>query len=230
MKLSGDERLPVAPPRAWAALNDPAVLKQAIPGCEAVTPLGDDRFELALAVAIGPVKARFTGELRLVDVDAPHGATLQVEARSPAGHGKGTAQVRLSADDDDPGATRLHYDATGQVGGKLAQVGSRLVDMAAAQLATQFFERLTAALGGPGEPGSRPGGDPADGSGAEPQAAAPSQEPTHAPTITPARASMPAPASSVLARLAAWLRARLRRAAPNDGTLRPSSTLPHADP
>ncbi len=145
MQLTGQQLLPLSQDRAWAALNDIALLQTALPGCESITPAGEQAFDVLMAVSIGPVKARFKGRLQLSDLDPPRGYRLGFEGSGgPAGHGKGQARVTLEA--LSAHETRLSYDASASVGGKLAQIGSRLVDAAAHKLAQDFFERFVAAL------------------------------------------------------------------------------------
>jgi uncharacterized protein len=145
MNLTGQQTLTVSQADAWAALNDTAMLQAAVPGCEAITATGDNTFDVLMAVSIGPVKAKFKGKLQLADLDPPQGYRLSFEGSGgAAGHGKGQALVALrplSANE-----TQLSYDVTASVGGKLAQIGSRLVDMAAQKLAEDFFARFQAAL------------------------------------------------------------------------------------
>lgn len=139
MDIQGEELLPFAPPQVWQALNDPGVLKDAIPGCEALERLEDD-YRVTLMAAVGPVKARFNGKLALHNVEPLRGYTLQFEGTGGiAGFGKGMADVSIEAAE---GGTRLCYGATAQVGGRLAQVGSRLVDGVARRMAAEFFSRL----------------------------------------------------------------------------------------
>lgn len=146
MKLSGQQTLPVAQALAWAALNDVALLQAAVPGCEALTPAAEpDTYDVLIAVAVGPVKAKFKGRLQLSDLQPPSSYRLAFDGSGgAAGHGKGRADVRLEA----LGAaeTLLSYDVEASVGGRLAQVGSRLVDLAAQKLAEDFFARFRAAL------------------------------------------------------------------------------------
>lgn len=145
MQLASQQLLPVAQEAAWAALNDIELLRQAIPGCESMTATGEHRYELVVATAIGPVKARFKSKLALLDVQAPQSYTMQFDGQGgAAGHGKGVAKVRLEPADG--GTTVLHYTVTAQVGGKLAQVGSRLVDIAAQKLAKDFFANFEQAI------------------------------------------------------------------------------------
>jgi carbon monoxide dehydrogenase subunit G len=146
MELTSQQALPVSQSQAWEALNDTAMLQAAIPGCESITPGAEpNHYEVAIMAAIGPVKARFKGKLRLEDLQPPTSYTLYFEGQGgQAGHGKGQAAVRLEP--NGPGETVLHYTATASVGGKIAQIGSRLVDMAAQKMATDFFSNFTAAL------------------------------------------------------------------------------------
>ena len=180
MNLTGRQPLPVSQAQAWAALNDTAMLQAAVPGCEAITPAGENAFELLMAVSIGPVKAKFKGRLTLSDLQPPSSYQIAFEGSGgAAGHGKGQAQVRLEA--VSPGATLLHYTVTASVGGKLAQIGSRLVDMAAQKMAEDFFARFQAAL-------------------------IERHPPAAAQADTPATPAPKAPRSSPLQRLRAWLR------------------------
>jgi carbon monoxide dehydrogenase subunit G len=145
MELNHQHTLPVDQASAWAALNDTALLQTCIPGCESITPSGTDCYDVALMASVGPVKARFKGRLRLADQRPPEAYTLQFEVQGgAAGHGKGTAQVRLEPAGE--GETVLHYEVQATVGGKLAQIGSRLVDMAARKIAADFFKNFTLRL------------------------------------------------------------------------------------
>lgn len=145
MELASQQQLPVTQPQAWEALNDIDLLRQAIPGCESIAATGENTFDLLLAAAIGPVKAKFKGRLELLDVDAPTAYTMQFNGQGgAAGFGKGSARVKLSPADD--GTTLLEYSVNAQVGGKIAQVGSRLVEMAAQKMAQEFFENFRTAL------------------------------------------------------------------------------------
>lgn len=145
MQLSSDQILPATQAQAWAALNDPAVLQQCIPGCESITALDGNQYQLAMTAAIGPVRAKFTGKMRLEDIRAPDSYTIHFEGQGgAAGHGKGSARVVLAP--VDARQTRLSYTVEAQVGGKIAQVGSRLVDMAAQKLANDFFAAFAARL------------------------------------------------------------------------------------
>lgn len=145
MQLSGEQNLPVSQAQAWAALNDIELLKASIAGCESLTPIAENEYEALVAVSIGPVKARFKGKLKLSDLNPPQSYQIAFEgAGGVAGHGKGTAQVRLEA--LGPAETLLHYTVVASVGGKIAQIGSRLVDLAAQKMAGDFFTAFNAAL------------------------------------------------------------------------------------
>jgi uncharacterized protein len=160
MELTDRQTLPVPQDEAWAALNDTDLLARCIPGCESITPNADGGYDVAITAAVGPVKAKFKGKLRLADVNPPNSYTLHFDAQGgAAGHGKGSAEVKLEPAGADE--TVLLYAAKASVGGKLAQVGSRLVDMAAQKMARDFFERFGAELaakhppaGGPEGPGA----------------------------------------------------------------------------
>ncbi len=147
MNLQGERVIPATPETTWAALNDPATLQACITGCESLERVGDDEYLATIAMRIGPVNARFKGRLQLQNVVAPSSYTIAFDGQGgAAGFGKGSADVRLSPDAD---GTRLTYAAKAQIGGKLAQVGSRLIDGAAAKITDDFFtafeSRLSAA-------------------------------------------------------------------------------------
>ena len=138
MELKGERLIPAPIDQTWAALNDPDVLKDCVIGCDTLEGNGDDGFLAQMAVKIGPVSARFKGSMKLTDVNPPTGYTIHFEGQGGmAGHGKGSADVTLAPTDD--GQTRLAYVARAQVGGKIAQIGSRLVDAAAGKIAEEFF-------------------------------------------------------------------------------------------
>jgi uncharacterized protein len=147
MDMSGSRTVPADIETTWRALNDPEVLKACIAGCESVERVSDNEYRLAMTARVGPVSARFTGRIVLADIVAPTSYTLSFEGQGgAAGFAKGEARVALA--DNNPG-TRIDYQAKAQVGGKLAQIGSRLVDGAAAKVADDFFARFADRLGGP---------------------------------------------------------------------------------
>ncbi|MFX1684985.1 CoxG family protein [Paraburkholderia sp. A1RO-5L] len=162
MELSESHTLPVPQQHAWEALNDTAILKVCIPGCESIDADGENAYAVALTAAIGPVKARFKGRMQLADIEAPRSYTIQFEGQGgAAGFGKGDARVTLEPAGED--ATTLSYTASAQVGGKLAQIGSRLVDGAARKIAAEFFKRFTEQLG----QGAQAGGAQSDEAAAQ---------------------------------------------------------------
>ncbi|MGF6939269.1 carbon monoxide dehydrogenase subunit G [Paraburkholderia sp. UCT70] len=147
MELSETHTLPVAQQQTWDALNDTEILRACIPGCESIDPDGKNAYLVTLSAAVGPVKARFKGRMQLTDIDAPNTYTIVFEGQGgAAGFAKGNTHVTLEADGD--AATKLSYTANAQVGGKLAQIGSRLVDGAARKIAGEFFKRFGAQLSG----------------------------------------------------------------------------------
>jgi hypothetical protein len=146
MKLSGEKILPLPQAKVWAALNDPEVLRQSIPGCESFEAISGDSYRATVAAKIGPVQARFQGTARLSNMDPPNGYTLSGEGSGgAAGSAKGSAHVRL---EPAPGGTKLSWTADAQISGKLAQIGSRLIDSSVNMMATQFFNRFEQHLAG----------------------------------------------------------------------------------
>ena len=160
MELTGEQILPLPRERVWAALNDPEILKASVPGCESFERVEDNQFQMVMAATVGPIKARFKGKMVLTDLQPPQSYSLTFEGSGgAAGFGKGGAHVDLVSESS--GATRLVYRSHAQVGGRLAQVGGRLIDGVARKMAEEFFGRFTAALVGPIEAGA---GDPVSGS------------------------------------------------------------------
>ncbi|MGE0315414.1 MAG: CoxG family protein [Lautropia sp.] len=150
MELTGQQLLPLPRDRVWSALLDPVTLRAAIPGCEFVTDEGEGVFAVGVLAAVGPVKARFKGRMRQQDLQPPQRYTLSFEGDGGmAGFAKGSAEVELTEEGDDRAQTRLTYRAQAQIGGRLAQIGARLVDATAARMSTQFFERLTQTIVAP---------------------------------------------------------------------------------
>ena len=145
MELQGERTIPAPRERTWTALNDPQILKACITGCESLEREGENGLLALVAVRVGPVSARFKGKLQLSDLVPPVSYTIHFDGQGGvAGFGKGSADVKLS--DAGPGRTTLAYVARAQVGGKLAQIGSRLVDAAAAKIAEDFFKAFEAQL------------------------------------------------------------------------------------
>lgn len=144
MEMQNSRLLPATRAAVWEALNDTQILRNCIAGCERLEQVEMNRFTMVVTVAIGPVKARFCGHLRLADLDPPRSYRLEFNGQGGvAGFGKGHATVVLS---DAETGTTLEYSVNAQVGGKLAQVGSRLVDTAARKLAADFFDRFERAV------------------------------------------------------------------------------------
>ncbi len=147
MDMTGERRIPAPRQKVWDALNDPAVLKACIPGCESLEKTGDTDLKATAAVKIGPIAARFTGKVQLIDLNPPTSYRIQGEGQGGvAGFAKGGADVRLA---DDGLGTLLSYDVKAQVGGKIAQLGARLIDATSKQMADMFFDRFTAMVSEP---------------------------------------------------------------------------------
>ena len=135
--IEGEERIAAPVDTVWAALNDVEVLKQCIPGCESLDKTSDTEMTAVVTLKIGPIKAKFNGAVELTNLNPPNGYTIQGEGKGGiAGFAKGGADVSLEADGD---ATILRYQAKADVGGKIAQLGSRLIDSTSKKLAGQFF-------------------------------------------------------------------------------------------
>ncbi len=144
MELQGERLIPASVPATWAALNDPEVLKACIAGCESVERTGDDAYTAVVALKVGPVSARFKGNLQMTNVQAPNGYTINFDGQGGvAGFGKGSADVALTAQGEQ---TLLKYNAKATVGGKMAQIGSRLIDATAAKITEDFFTAFEAHL------------------------------------------------------------------------------------
>ena len=144
MDLTGEYRINAPRETVWDALNDPEILKQCIDGCEELNKDSDTEFSARVTAKVGPVRAKFAGKVTLSNIDAPNGYTINGEGQGGvAGFGKGSAEVALT---DDGTGTVLKYTAKASVGGKLAQLGSRLVDATAAKLADEFFTAFAAHL------------------------------------------------------------------------------------
>jgi hypothetical protein len=144
MELSGEARIAAPRAKVWAALNDPALLARAIEGCESLEPAGENRFEGVVAARVGPVRAKFGGVVELSNLDPPNGYTLSGEGKGgAAGFARGAADIRLE-DAEDGAATRLTWTARATVGGKLAQLGARLIEGAAKAQAEKFFTAFKA--------------------------------------------------------------------------------------
>ena len=144
MEISGEQRIALSQQRVWEALNDPAILKACIAGCESIERVSDNEYKVAMTAAIGPVKAKFSGKLLLADLNPPNSYSLAFEGSGgAAGFGKGAAQVSLAPDGS---GTLLTYKAKASVGGKLAQIGSRLIDGVAKKMSDDFFAKFNATV------------------------------------------------------------------------------------
>jgi carbon monoxide dehydrogenase subunit G len=144
MTMTGEVLLPASREQVWAKLNDPQVLKACIPGCEQLDMTSPTEFQAVATVKVGPVKARWKGKVRLSDLDPPNSYRISGEGEGGvAGFAKGGAKVSLAEQD---GGTRLSYDVEAQIGGKLAQLGQRLIKSAAKKTADDFFENFAAAV------------------------------------------------------------------------------------
>jgi uncharacterized protein len=144
MEMTGEFRIPAPRQRVWEGLNDPEVLKQCIPGCQTLEKVSDTEFNGRVIASVGPVRATFGGKVTLSDLDPPQGYTISGEGSGGvAGFARGGAKVNLT---EDGAATLLTYAVQAQVGGKLAQVGSRLIDGVARKMANDFFGHFAAAM------------------------------------------------------------------------------------
>ena len=152
MEMHGERRIPAPRQAVWEGLNDPETLKICIPGCETIEKVSDTEFTAKVVARVGPVKATFSGKVTLSDLNPPQGYTISGEGQGGvAGFAKGGAKVNLEEED---GETVLRYDVQSQVGGKLAQIGSRLIDATARKLADEFFGKFVAAMSPEGAPQS----------------------------------------------------------------------------
>jgi carbon monoxide dehydrogenase subunit G len=146
MEMSGEYKIPAPREKVWAALNDPVVLKASIPGCQELVKVSDTEMTAKVLARVGPVKATFNGHVTLSNIDPPNGYTITGEGKGGvAGFAKGGADVHLT---EANGETVLKYTAKAQVGGKLAQIGARLIDASAKQMADEFFGAFAAKVSG----------------------------------------------------------------------------------
>lgn len=196
MDMTGEYRIEAPRGKVWEALNDPEILKQCIPGCEEIEKTSDTEFTAKVMAKVGPVKARFTGAVTLSDLDPPNGYTISGEGKGgAAGHAKGGAKVALTDGEPNGGTpvTILSYTANAQVGGKLAQIGSRLVQGTAKKMADDFFAKFSEVVS---DGAARPAGatdddtipardEAAAAASATPVRPAQSPEPVVAPNVLP---------------------------------------------
>ncbi len=140
MELQGESRIAAPREAVWIALNDPEILRQCIPGCEAIEQVGENQLAATVVSRIGPIKARFSGKVTLSDFDPPSAYTIAGEGNGGvAGVVQGRARVRLAEED---GQTLLHYDTEAQINGKIAQIGARMIDLFVKKMAAEFFSRF----------------------------------------------------------------------------------------
>jgi uncharacterized protein len=199
MTMTGEVNLPAERPKVWALLNDPEVLKSSIPGCESLEKTGDNGFAAVVKTKIGPVSATFKGKVELTDIVPLVGYTIKGEGEGGvAGFAKGGAKVRLA---DAPGGTLLSYDVEANVGGKIAQLGSRLIDGVAKNMADKFFTSFAAiaASSGAQSGASEPATQSSGAAIAEPAARpiAPAASAAESPTVARSAPSAPPPTSAV---------------------------------
>ncbi len=161
MDMSGERRIPATRERVWEALNDPEILRLSIPGCQEIEKVSETEITAKVTTKIGPMSAKFSGKVELSDIDPPNGYTLSGEGQGGvAGFAKGSAKVRLQ---DDGGETLLKYDVNATVGGKMAQLGTRLIDTTTRKLTDQFFENFANAVVTPAEAPAEAAPAPAGG-------------------------------------------------------------------
>jgi len=145
MQMNDTQRIPASKAMVWAALNDPDILRRCIHGCQTLEMASPSEMTATVVLRVGPVKATFSGKVTLTDIEAPNSYRIIGEgAGGVAGFAKGGATVRL--EEESPGVTILHYEADAQIGGKLAQLGSRLIDSTSRKLAANFFESFAAVV------------------------------------------------------------------------------------
>ncbi len=184
MEMTGEYTIPAPRERVWQALNDPETLKRAIPGCREIEKVTDTEFTAKVVAKVGPVSATFGGKVNLTDLDPPKAYTISGEGTGGvAGFARGSAKVRL--DDEGAESTRLHYEVQAHVGGKLAQIGSRLIDATSRKMADDFFGRFVEALSPPA------GGNGAAASKAAAAPAPPTPEPQAVPSTAPQPPGLP---------------------------------------
>ena len=148
MDMNGSERIEAPIGIVWTGLNDPEILRQAIPGCENLEKTSETTMAAKVVLKVGPIKAKFDGAVELQNLNPPHSYTIAGEGKGGiAGFAKGSADVALA--EDGPDATILTYTVKAEVGGKIAQLGSRLIDSTSKKLAGEFFSRFSALVGNP---------------------------------------------------------------------------------
>lgn len=205
MDLSGERKIQASRETVFAALNDPDILRQAIPGCESLEKTADNAFDAVVTLKIGPVKANFKGAVTLDDLNPPAGYTLAGEGKGgAAGFASGKAEVKLEEEAD---GTLLKYDVHANLGGKIAQLGSRLVQGTANKLSAEFFSKFAALVeGDTAAAGTGPAGPSPEAAPIQPAAADSAAAVTPAPSVTaeeatkaasqPAASSAPSPSAA----------------------------------
>ena len=185
MDMTGEYRIPAPRETVWRALNDPEVLKRSIPGCEDLQKTSDTEMTAKVAAKVGPVSAKFSGKVTLSDINPPVSYKISGEGQGGvAGFAKGGAEVKL---EEEGAETVLRYKATAQVGGKLAQIGSRLIDSTAKKMADQFFGKFVQEVSAAQPAAAAPAAEAAPA--AAPAAAAPKPAPSPVPSAQPAQPS-----------------------------------------
>jgi carbon monoxide dehydrogenase subunit G len=187
MKVNGDAVLHAPPATVFAALNDPAVLARTIPGCSSLTPLGDDRYAMAVTAGVASVKGTYEGQVQLSDQRPPHGFTLRAKGSGSAGTVDTTVRVALA--EVDGGSTRLEYDVDAVVGGMVGGVGQRMLTGVARKMAGQFFAAVDGELTGAVVAGAPAAPDTTTATATVAPVAAPAPAPAHA--ATPATVGVP---------------------------------------
>ena len=160
MQMNDVQSVPASKDKVWAALNDPDILRRCIPGCQTLEMISPTEMTATVVVKLGPVKATFAGKVSLSDLDPPNGYRISGEGSGGvAGFAKGGASVKLESPSED--VTNLAYQVDAQIGGKLAQLGGRLIDSTAKKLAGEFFQNFAVALSPPEAPAETPAPDDA---------------------------------------------------------------------
>lgn len=191
MEMTGEYRIPASREAVWQALNDPDILKQCIPGCDEIEKTSDTEFAAKVTAKVGPVKAKFSGAVTLSDIDPPNGYTISGEGTGgAAGFAKGGAKVALAEDGSD---TILTYDVNATVGGKLAQIGSRLIDSTSKKMANEFFGKFAEIVGGPagGDEEAEPDSPEAEAAPPHEDAAPAAPTPADRPVTTETKKGLP---------------------------------------
>lgn len=204
MEITGTQTIAAPRLAVWQALNDPDVLKRCLPGCESAERVSPDEFRIVMLAAVGPLRARFNGTLRMTEADAPSSCIMVFEGQGgPMGFGKGTSSVHLQ---DVAAGTQLVYSATAQIGGKLAQVGSRLIDSVARKMSDDFFTEFRRQFAADEPvPAAPPAAAPPDAVVAHADSVAPAFP--AGPHALPVAATHPVPPAALSARLVpgSWL-------------------------